>query len=366
MKIATLPGFEFQLMGNDLANAIGIEFVASVPTTENLLLFGDQISPDNWCLDVKAIFGSIVKAIESGADTIFLFHYAYPVINYGPCLLPWACDNYFDVAIKKMFPEKDIAIFSGAWWNLTVVSLNITKALKKRGLNSPDMVFKIKKSLEKSWKKICLFQEAKDMYYEIGAVDYAKFSPMYKNLKNIIYNENDYQTVATATKKFIDSLVKEKIKTSKLTKIGVFGDFYSLSLEHYPFFNIEELLMKDLGVSLIQPFTFFSVFDKKQVNLLKKYREKTQKHIKYWMGGSDYYTIPMTLLLKDKKVDGIVHASVFSCHPEAICSNVFKMIDSDEGLPPILELTFDSHTQIEAVKVRLEAFVDMLNAKKNI
>jgi len=48
-----------------------------------------------------------------------------------------------------------------------------------------------------------------------------------------------------------------------------------------------------------------------------------------------------------------------------ISRSVIRMIDELEKIPPMLELTFDSHTQPEAIRVRLEAFVDMLNGKRN-
>lgn len=364
MKIATIPGFEFQLMGHDVARAIGADFIKSQPATEELLLFGDSISPDNWCLDVKIIYGSIVKAVEEGADTIFVFHYAYSIIGYGPCLLPWACDNYFEPAIKKMFPERKIHIYSLEWWNPALLAINITRALNQSGHSDPTTLFTVTKSLKESWDKIAMLQRAKDLYYKIGALDYKKYNKMYHDLVKYVYSEPDIKKIEKKVDNFIKDLSKKIPQSEKLLKIGVLGDFYTLVLEHYPFFNIEELMMRDLKISLVQPFSFFSIFDKAEINRLKPYKKRAKKYIKYWMGGSDYYTIPLSLLLKDEKVEGIVHASVFACHPEAISRNVFKVIDQTEGLPAILELTFDSHTQIEAVKVRLEAFIDMLQSRK--
>ena len=56
--------------------------------------------------------------------------------------------------------------------------------------------------------------------------------------------------------------------------------------------------------------------------------------------------------------------SVFACHPEMIARSVLRMIEQIEGIPPMLELTFDSHTQPEATRVRLEAFIDMLSSQE--
>ena len=360
MKIATMPGLEFQIFGSELAKQIGAKFIVAPKTNDKLIQYSDRISPENWCLDIKLMYGWTSWAIARGADTIFLFHYAFPLVNIGPCLMPWACDSYFPQALKKLYPKKNFQIFSMDWWQSARLAIKITAALRKAGINNPTTILKVKKAMETGWIKIKYLHEVRDKYYRIGAVDYKKYSKIYKKFIDYLIKETDLKKIKELKDEIIAVYNGANDKAKKLPKIGIVGDFYTLVLDNYPFFDIEELLINKLKVSVYQPFSLYTIHDRKTNKLLKPYVEKSKKYIKYWIGGSDSCNIPQTLKLKDEQVDGIIHAAVFACHPEAVTRNVINMIDEIDGLPPVLNLSFDSHTQTEAVKVRLEAFIDMI------
>lgn len=362
MKIATMQGDGFQTIVKSIAKELGVEFIPAKKTTENLLQYSDKIAPDNWCLDVKIIYGSIAEQISEGADTILVFHYAVPVLNYGPCLLPWACDSYFKVGLKKMFPRKKIKIISMSWWNKSLLQLNMFNAFKSMGLGNKSLVG-VNKGFDDGLERAKYMDKLKELFYFVGAVDYKKTSKIYHDsIDKMKETEKlkDVKKIFTDTEK--ELLVFQK-EAEKLPVIGLTGDLFALLIDNYPFFNVEEMMIRDLGVAVYQPFTFYKLFDEDEKKRIKPYLKKSGEYIKYWMGGSDYYTIPYTIEMKEKEVDGIVHLSVFACQPEMIARSVIRMIEQVEGIPPMLELTFDSHTQPEAIKVRLEAFVDMIKSK---
>ncbi len=363
MKIATIQGDGFQTVVKSIAQKMGQEFISAPKTTEELIQYSDKISPDNWCLDVKIIYGSIAKQIEQGADTIILFHYAVPVINYGPCLLPWACDSYFKVGLKKLFPKRKFKIYSMSWWNKPLLYVNMLNIFKSIGFG-PRTMLKIKQGFSIGWGKMRHIDQLKEIFYFVGATDYLKNKNIYYKAVESIKDAKNNTEADTIFEKAKQELLLKKSEAEKLPIIGITGDLFALIADNYPFFNIEEMLIRDIGVSVFQPFTFYKLFDDKEIKKFQKYINKSKKYIKYWIGGSDYFTIPCTLEMKEKKVDGIAHLSVFACQPEMISRSVMQMIEQLEGLPPVLELTFDSHTQPEAIRVRLEAFTDMLKAKK--
>lgn len=362
MKIATIQGDGFQTIVKSIAQELGVDFISAPRTTEELIQYSDKISPDNWCLDVKIIYGAIARQIEQGADTILLFHYAIPVVNYGPCLMPWAFDSYFQVGLKKLFPKRKFKIYSMSWWNRPLLYVNVMKAIKLLGVRPLAMV-KMQKGFTKGWAKVKLMDELKELFYAIGAHSYKRNKEIYHKAIDEIKDSSDIAQANAIFEKAESELQTNKNNAKKLPFIGVTGDLFALALDNYPFFNIEEMLIRDMGVAVYQPFTFHTLFDEEEKKKLKPYVKKSQRYIKYWIGGSDYYTIPYTLMMKEKKVDGIVHLSVFACQPEMISRSVIRMIEQVEGIPPMLELTFDSHTQPEAIRVRLEAFVDMTRAK---
>ena len=77
--------------------------------------------------------------------------------------------------------------------------------------------------------------------------------------------------------------------------------------------------------------------------------------------GSDTATVLSAIHLKNK-VDGLIHVGTFSCTPEEVANEV--LTSYKKMFPPILSLQYDAHTNEENMKVRIEAFIDMLKNKK--
>lgn len=366
MKLATFQGEGFQIFGAEIAKELDIDFIPAPKTTERLLQESDRYTPDNWCLDVKLFYGACVEAIKKGANVLILPHYALPYINLGPCLLPWAVEEHFPLELKKQFPGKDFQCFAVSWWNRLWLIWNIAKAIKKAGYSKGGVFGKVRRAAKLAWEKVKRLDQLKELFFLVGASNYQKTNRIYHAAVEQIRNADNKNKIEEIYRWGWRGLSGYKKEATKLPKIGLSGDFFALIIDKYPFFDIEETLIRDLGVSVYQPFTSYKIFDKHEhKDKLKPQRKKYKKYIRYWLGGADYHNIPFTLKMKDEGVDGIIHMSVFACHPESITRNVLHLIAEKEGLPPMLELTFDTHTQPEAVKVRLEAFVDMLRSRKS-
>lgn len=67
--------------------------------------------------------------------------------------------------------------------------------------------------------------------------------------------------------------------------------------------------------------------------------------------------------MKNKKYDGIIHLKSFGCSPEINAIPILNKISSDNNIP-ILYLSFDTENSNEAMKTRLEAFVDMIKMRR--
>jgi predicted nucleotide-binding protein (sugar kinase/HSP70/actin superfamily) len=71
-----------------------------------------------------------------------------------------------------------------------------------------------------------------------------------------------------------------------------------------------------------------------------------------------------TLLCQKKGVDGVLHIMPFTCMPELVASTVINRISKDRDYP-VLSLTFDEHVSEANIITRLEAFVDLLERRRN-
>lgn len=63
------------------------------------------------------------------------------------------------------------------------------------------------------------------------------------------------------------------------------------------------------------------------------------------------------------RVDGIIHVTAFGCGPDAMVDK-FVELEAKQKKTPFLTLTIDEHTGEGGLHTRLEAFVDMLLARK--
>ena len=62
--------------------------------------------------------------------------------------------------------------------------------------------------------------------------------------------------------------------------------------------------------------------------------------------------------------DGIIQVKSFGCTPEIDAMPILDNVSKDFNIP-VLHFSFDSQTSETGVRTRLEAFYDMVEARKN-
>jgi len=72
----------------------------------------------------------------------------------------------------------------------------------------------------------------------------------------------------------------------------------------------------------------------------------------------------MQYLLKQGKVDGIIHLTAFGCGPDAMLDKYMEMLAAKYRTIPFMSLTIDEHSAQAGMTTRLEAFADMVRRKK--
>ena len=95
----------------------------------------------------------------------------------------------------------------------------------------------------------------------------------------------------------------------------------------------------------------------------KKSRKYGKKYAKFNIGATANYTVAEALKYAKNGLDGIIQVKSFGCTPEINAQTILQNISSDYKIP-ILHFSFDSQTSETGIKTRLEAFYDMLSAKK--
>jgi predicted nucleotide-binding protein (sugar kinase/HSP70/actin superfamily) len=83
----------------------------------------------------------------------------------------------------------------------------------------------------------------------------------------------------------------------------------------------------------------------------------------FWYYSNQVCWAGLYLLEQKPGVDGIIHITAFGCGPDAMVDKTLELEAKSAGVP-FLSLTIDEHTGEGGVQTRLEAFVDMLWARK--
>lgn len=98
--------------------------------------------------------------------------------------------------------------------------------------------------------------------------------------------------------------------------------------------------------------------------LPEEYIKKDKKLIKepFWTFARKIYNASK-YLIKQGKIDGIIHITAFGCGPDSIIGRLMEG-DCDDANIPFLTLRVDEHTGDNHTQTRLEAYIDMLKMRK--
>lgn len=92
-------------------------------------------------------------------------------------------------------------------------------------------------------------------------------------------------------------------------------------------------------------------------------RRKAHEYFPKEIGGHGIESIVHSIYYGMKNFDGVIHVEPFACMPESTVAAIIDDIGHDYNIP-VMRLIFDAHTGETGLNTRLEAFVDILQRKK--
>lgn len=92
-------------------------------------------------------------------------------------------------------------------------------------------------------------------------------------------------------------------------------------------------------------------------------RRASKKYIPFNVGGHARESVAHAVMSQRKKADGAIQIFPLGCMPEVVTKSVLPKISSDKDFP-ILSLVMDEITGEAGYATRIEAFLDMLEAKR--
>jgi predicted nucleotide-binding protein (sugar kinase/HSP70/actin superfamily) len=163
--------------------------------------------------------------------------------------------------------------------------------------------------------------------------------------------------------KLINSIAIDKTRTP--IKIAIIGEIYSI-IEPFSNLYIEDKLM-DYGVSTkrnlspswwVKNMTLLP-FKLNSLNL----RRASREYLPLYIGGHARECIGEAIIAKEKEFDGAIQIFPMGCMPEIVSKAILPSISRDKDFP-ILTLVVDEMTGEAGYITRIEAFLDLLERRK--
>jgi len=87
-------------------------------------------------------------------------------------------------------------------------------------------------------------------------------------------------------------------------------------------------------------------------------------YFKEMCGGHGRESVGNAILFAKSGFDGVIQLSPFTCIPEIVAKSILPKVCREHGIG-FLTISLDEQTGKEGIRTRLEAFVDLLMAKRN-
>ena len=157
-------------------------------------------------------------------------------------------------------------------------------------------------------------------------------------------------------------------RSRDVLRMGLVGEFFIL-LEPFINFNIEEWLgnrnvLVERGVyasDWIAPTRENAVggihYDELVAN--------ADPYLKFRVGGEGITTVGHSVLCAKHGYDGIVHMMPFTCMPETVAKQILPSVSREQNIP-IISLVIDEQTGKAGMETRLEAFLDLMENRKQL
>lgn len=325
------------------------EIIIPDKNTKRTIELGSKYSPDDICMPFKYNLGNYIDALEKGADIL--------IQAGGGCRYGYYAELQEQI-LKDLGYQFDF--------------INLIQ-------NNHVSLLKLYKESKRINPKLNIF---KYVYYLIqGLLMIITMDKLDKYLRENMGLEQNKGTFEQIEKRYKNALNKEKLSIFKIIKlyykykklykeiplieddkleILLIGELYSL-MDMEASNNLERNLIKeDIKVYRYTNLTYLLIIKKFMRNILLF---KGRKYLKYTLGADGTESVVHAIDHCKKGIDGIIHIKSFSCVPEINAMPTLSKI-SDDYNTPILYLSFDGENNISNIDTKIEAFKDMIKAKK--
>ncbi|MGN0130847.1 MAG: hypothetical protein ACI4AA_00215 [Lachnospiraceae bacterium] len=327
--------------------ALNAEYIMQPPMTNRTLELGARYSPDSVCTPFKSTLGSMIDALEAGADTL--------IMPMGLCRL-----GYYGELQEKILHELG---YEFDFINFSEYSTGNPKDYLKalHRINPKASAARMTRVGAETLRMLSCLDEIEEEYYkncgfELKHGDFKaawnQFLISMETAENLHDIEISYKT---AKKEFASIPIN---KPEQPLQVGVVGEYFT-AVDAFSNLNLEQKIA-DMGVEVHR---WMSVTNRNLHYHGKNLSVGIKDYCRYEMGPTSTANIWCAKYYASHGFDGIIHAKSAGCTPEIDIMPVLQNISFDYKVP-ILYLSYDSQTSDTGLDTRLEAFYDMIHMRK--
>lgn len=327
-----------------------LKVIPPPPITKKTLEIGAKNSPDTVCLPFKYNLGNFIETLNNGANIIFTAGGGCRYRYYAEVSELILRNLGYEFEFYKIIPKNNVKLKDiYKWFKKLNKELTIYYFLHSL-LYTFIFIWQMDK-IDKIIRKNIGFEKKKNTHIKVKQKMLKEFKSTDSIIELILYYFKY---------KYIIKRIPLK-KIEKRIKVGIIGELFT-AMEPSANYDLEkELASMNIEIKRYTNLSYL-LWQKK---IFKNHMlRKTKKYCKYSLGADGLDNVYRTIKLIEKKYDGIIHIKPFGCTPEIGAIPIIQKITSSNNIP-IIFLSFDTETSSEGIKTRLEAFYDLLKARRD-
>lgn len=356
MKITAPHMGHMHYMLDDLFGRLGVEYIKPPVSTTRTLQIGAKNSPEFACLPLKINMGNFIEGLEAGADTLVMAG------GHGPCRF-----GYYGIVEERILRdlgyEFDFIMlepFTDGKWAFYKIFERLSPGLSIRGL------WKILKiSFSKGRAFDYLYKRSLQIRaYEVNRGDTSRALQEAEKVLAAAHTQQEIDEAAAESMAILEAV--EQDEEREVLRIGIVGEFYLL-LEPFSNFGLEEIL-GHMDVYLERSVWVTDWIAPKRDHKIygfpkKMIEDKAAPFLNHNVGGEGRETIGSIVMFAERGFDGVIQLLPFGCMPENIATSIIPNVQQTYDIP-VLTLAFDEQTGRAGMVTRVEAFSDLLAARR--
>lgn len=358
MKITVPHMGNVYLAAKALFETLGIAYVIPQMNNKHTLQAGAAVSPEEICLPFKVMMGNYLEAIDRGADTILM------VGSCGPCRFGEYCE--VQMKLLKNLGKRVHTIVLDAPSQIGLRTLWY-RAGQLFGISASSKLHRLH-ALRQALAILNLADETDAIAHEMAGyeIHHGQCKALLHACKRYAYACGDASAMRNVLTSYQKRLLEVPVDARKNPiTVALVGEIFAMS---EPFSNlyIEEMLM-DYGVCsrrMLTPSWWLKDLAFKPLKLNSpEVKTMSRRYLPFPIGGHARESVAHAVTANLQGCDGVIQIFPLGCMPEIVTKAVLSRVQKDLDMP-VLTLIVDEMTGRAGYVTRIEAFLDMIEAKK--